>query len=120
MKPNSLDKLLEKAERLDKATLLILAKKFRSQRNFFGSIVDVIRDGVVIVDGAGNITFSNQSAIALFGLTNSKDDDIFRYIPGAKISMDPSLSTIDVEIIYPEKLGSKRSSIPFSESLQSM
>ncbi|MDR0351417.1 MAG: PAS domain-containing protein [Puniceicoccales bacterium] len=120
MKPNSLDKLLEQAERLDKSTLLILAKKFRSQRNFFGSIVDVIRDGVVIVDNAGNITFSNQSATALLGLTNSKNDNIFRYIHGAKISMDSSLSTTDVEINYPVKLTLKICSIPFSEGFQNM
>ncbi|MDR2735534.1 MAG: PAS domain-containing protein [Puniceicoccales bacterium] len=120
MKLNSLDKLLEKAERLDKSTLVSLAKKFRSQRNFFSAIVDVIRDGIVIVDPRGSITFSNRSAVALLGLTNSKNDNIFRYIPSVKIPVDSSVSTTDVEINYPAKLTIKVCSIPFSEDSKNM
>ena len=57
MKPrrSPLDRVLGRIEDLDEVNLGILVQKLAKERRLLETIFDVIRDGILVLDGAGSI-----------------------------------------------------------------
>ena len=63
-----LDKVLGKLEGLDEANLSNLVQRLARERKLLERVFDVIRDGILVLDGSGIITYSNLQGRRLIGL----------------------------------------------------
>jgi two-component system, sporulation sensor kinase E len=66
-----LDRVLGRIEDLDEVNLGILVQKLAKERRLLETIFDVIRDGILVLDGAGSIQYANLQGRRLIGLKES-------------------------------------------------
>ncbi|MCQ2396362.1 MAG: ATP-binding protein [Lentisphaeria bacterium] len=109
---NFRDRLQDRLEKLDAATL---RKYLRSELNttgFFEEIFDTIREGVIVLDNALRMRIVNPSAMRLFGITKDAiGKPVERYIRQIDLSgllQVPAdewgrFSRHEIEIFYPER-----------------
>ena len=73
MKPrrSPLDRVLGRIEDLDEVNLGILVQKLAKERRLLETIFDVIRDGILVLDGVGSIQYANLQGRRLIGLKES-------------------------------------------------
>ncbi|MBU61593.1 MAG: hypothetical protein CMI26_03720 [Opitutae bacterium] len=73
MKPrrSPLDRVLGRIEDLDEVNLGILVQKLAKERRLLETIFDVIRDGILVLDGAGSVQYANLQGRRLIGLKES-------------------------------------------------
>lgn len=74
-KKSSLDRILGHLDDLDSDNLGILAQRLAKERHFLETVIDVVQDGVLVIDAEGTILFANQQGCRLIGL---KDKEIGR------------------------------------------
>ena len=67
-KKSPLDKVLGKLEDLDEVNLSNLVQRLARERKLLETVFDVIRDGILVLDHNGIITYSNQQGRMLIGL----------------------------------------------------
>ena len=63
-----LDKVLGKLDDLDEVNLSNLVQRLARERKLLETVFDVIRDGILVIDSNGIITYSNQQGRRLIGL----------------------------------------------------
>ena len=63
-----LDKVLGRLEDLDEVNLSNLVQRLARERKLLETVFDVIRDGILVLDQKGIITYSNQQGRRLIGL----------------------------------------------------
>jgi signal transduction histidine kinase len=66
-----LDRVLGRIEDLDEVNLGILVQKLAKERHLLETIFDVIRDGILVLDGVGSIQYANLQGRRLIGLKES-------------------------------------------------
>ena len=59
-----LDKVLGKLDDLDEVNLGILVQRLARERKLLETVFDIIRDGVLVVDEDGVLTYSNTEGAA--------------------------------------------------------
>ena len=67
-----LDKVLGKLEDLDEVNLSNLVQRLARERKLLETVFDVIRDGILVLDESGVITYSNQQEEDLLDLSKIK------------------------------------------------
>ncbi len=108
-----LERILGRLENLDEKNLTILVNRLVRDRHLLESVFDIIRDGILVLDGESVIQYSNASALAFFGLRRSEigHSNIWRRIPelSQALHIDPDGSgqknrsaSCEIEIHYPE------------------
>lgn len=109
-----LDKVLGKLEDLDEANLSNLVQRLARERKLLETVFDVIRDGILVLDGSGVITYSNQQGRSLIGLKRELGDkvsllkaapDLARSLGLDRVANDsrPEVVVRETMIHYPEK-----------------
>ena len=63
-----LDRVLGRLDDLDEVNLGILVQRLARERKLLETVFDVIRDGVLVLDEKGSLTYSNQQGRSLIGL----------------------------------------------------
>ncbi len=126
-KPNSLDRILDRIEELDVANLSILVQRLARERRLLETILDTIREGILIIDGEGNIEHGNEAAGRMIGFDH-KDlgrNALWKLIPDLartlELSIEGEYSEIsvvsrEVQLTYPEDRYLRVYLIPFSDS----
>jgi len=71
-----LDKVLGKLEDLDEVNLSNLVQRLARERKLLETVFDVIRDGILVLDRNGVITYSNQQGRRLIGLKPELGDKV--------------------------------------------
>ena len=66
-----LDRVLGRLDDLDEVNLGILVQRLAKDRRLLETIFDVIRDGILVLDGAGSIQYANLQGRRLIGLKES-------------------------------------------------
>jgi len=112
MKSGFLDKLLERLDKLDPESLQAHFVRLVQERGLLETIFQSIQEGVIVIDGDGNLTYANRAAEQLMGFSfdSAKGRPVERYLrevdwkrilelnsPGS-----PGLFTREIEITYPE------------------
>ena len=69
---NPLDRVLGRLDDLDEVNLGILVQRLARERKLLETVFDVIRDGVLVLDEKGFLTYSNQQGRNLIGLKDTK------------------------------------------------
>jgi two-component system, sporulation sensor kinase E len=81
-KSSFLDKVLPRIGRLDEAGLQTVVQRLARERTFLETLFNTIEDGVLVVDEAGCILYSNQAVTRLLGLqSNVEGQAITDFIP---------------------------------------
>ena len=109
-----LDKVLGKLEDLDEVNLSNLVQRLARERKLLETVFDVIRDGILVLDRNGFITYSNQQGRKLIGLNSGLGDKVslLRAAPDLAKSLGidrfsddvrPEVIVREVLISYPDK-----------------
>ncbi|MDR1590543.1 MAG: GHKL domain-containing protein [Puniceicoccales bacterium] len=119
MKEEALRRLLARIEQLDQATLASLVRKFYSQRNVFEKVINVIRDGIVMVDWDGRILLANNVAEELLNVRNLRNMVLWKCAP--EILQQIDLAQIqeksivgEIHLTYPAEKILRFYSVPFA------
>lgn len=72
MKPGTVDKMIERWESLGPAELQSLLLRLVEQKGVFQQVFEVMKEGIILFDTEGQVTFANKAAGAIFGM-DSKD-----------------------------------------------
>ena len=125
-KPNSLNRILDRIEEMDEANLTILVQRLARERRLLETILDTIREGILIIDGEGIIEHGNEAAGRMIGF-DRKDlgrNPLWKLIPELartlELSIDGEYSEIsvvsrEVQLTYPEDRYLRVYLIPFND-----
>ena len=122
-----LDKVLGKLEDLDEANLSNLVQRLARERKLLETVFDVIRDGILVLDGSGVITYSNQQGRSLIGLKNELGDkvsllkaapDLARSLGLDRVANDsrPEVVVRETMIHYPERRHLRIYAVPIASA----
>ena len=67
MKPEFLDKLIDRLDRIDPESLQTYFLRLAQERGLLETIFQSIQEGVVVVDGAGKLIYANRAAESFLG-----------------------------------------------------
>ena len=109
-----LDKVLGKLEDLDEVNLSNLVQRLARERKLLETVFDVIRDGILVIDQNGVITYSNQQGRRLIGLKPELGEKVslhraapslFKSLGLDRLSENirPEVVVREILINYPEK-----------------
>ncbi len=108
-----LERILGRLEDLDEENLAILVNRLVRDRHLLESVFDIIRDGILVLDGASLIQYANEAAFRLLGLRKNEigRTNVWRRIPemSQALQIDPEednperfSASCEIEIHYPE------------------
>lgn len=123
-----LDKVLGKLEGLDEVNLSNLVQRLARERKLLETVFDVIRDGILVLDEIGIITYSNQQGRRLIGLKEGPAEkvpllraspDLARSLGLDRLSDDsrPEVVVRETLIHYPEKRFLRVYAVPIEGAL---
>jgi two-component system, sporulation sensor kinase E len=126
-KHSSLDKVLDRLDRLDAAGLRTLVQRLARERSLLDTVFNTLQEGVLVITTDGEIEYANAAAARLIGY---KEEDgaavtLWRLVPGLRASLDGNgiggqhegapLVTREFELTYPAVRVVRLYMVPFSE-----
>ena len=122
-----LDRVLGRIDDLDEINLGILVQKLARERKLLESVFDVIRDGVLVLDDKGFLTYSNQQGRTLIGIKEKQHDKVnirkvspeVAHALGLDMTQDnhyPEVVMREMQITYPEKRHLRIYAVPIEKS----
>ena len=67
MKSGFLEQLLRRIDRIDPGSLQTHFLRLAREKGLLETILQSIREGLVVVDGAGKVTYVNEAVVRLLG-----------------------------------------------------
>jgi PAS domain S-box-containing protein len=126
-KPTSLDKVLDRADRLDHAGLVTLVQRLARERALLDTVFNTLQEGVLVITAEGVIDYANDAAARLIGLKDQTGAaaTLWRLVPGLRASLGgigPAgaadglpLVTREFELTYPSPRVVRLYLVPFHE-----
>jgi len=112
MKAGFLDKLIERLDRLDPESLQAQFLRLVRERGLLETIFQSIQEGVIVVDGAGRLTYANRAAERFLGFSfeTARGRPVSRVLRAIEweriLKLDAAewsrLISHEIEITYPE------------------
>ncbi len=102
------DRLLGRVEDLDSRNLAILARRLDRERGLMETVLDTLREGVLVLNDDGGVAYANPAALALAGLDDAAlaGDAPPRFPPELAAALAPTVGggarSLEVEVTYPE------------------
>jgi two-component system, sporulation sensor kinase E len=105
MTPGFLEKLIQRIGRIRPEEVQDYLLRLAREKGFLETIFNAIHEGVIVTDALGNVSFVNDAACNLFGLT--REDCVGRALAERIVGLDWATlagNTIsrDMEIFYPQ------------------
>lgn len=122
-KLSSIERMLERIDTLDAATLATLAQRLGRERGLFERVFNVLQEGVLVLDAEGEIGYINAAARRLLGLriddAAAPTPSLWRLVPGLRALLTPALHahtslTREIELSYPEPRAVRLYLVPFA------
>lgn len=126
-KPSSLDKVLDRLDRLDAAGLRTLVQRLARERSLLETVFNTLQEGVLVVTADGEIDYANAAARELIGFKDEAGagPTLWRLVPGLRASLDGAAAggpktgqpvvTREFELTYPAPRVVRLYMVPFSE-----
>jgi PAS domain S-box-containing protein len=122
-----LDKVLGRLDDLDEVNLGILVQRLARERKLLETVFDVIRDGILVLDGKGDINYANIQGKKLIGLKENQATQVslLRAAPeiARAIGLDhgkkgthAEVIVREMEISYPELRYIRVYAVPIEEA----
>lgn len=107
MKNGFIEKLISRLDLVTPEEILNLVTRLVKEKGFLESVFEALREGMLILDPQGNVTFSNHSAVQLFGFekegyTGKNIDSLVKGLHWDSLSNPEKVICRDMEIFYPE------------------
>ncbi len=127
-KPNSLDKVLDRLDRLDAAGLRTLVHRLARERALLETVFNTLQEGVLVITADGEIDYANNAAAQLIGFKDEAgaEKTLWRLVPGLRASLEGDTAggwttgqpvvTREFELTYPAPRVVRLYMVPFSES----
>ena len=102
------DRLLGRVDDLDSRNLAILARRLDRERGLMETVLDTLREGVLVLNDDGGVAYANPAALALAGLDDAAlaGDAPPRFPPELAAALAPTVGggarSLEVEVAYPE------------------
>jgi len=102
------DRLLGRVEDLDSKNLAILARRIDRERNLMETVLETLREGVLVLGDDNRIAYANPAALALTGIGDEAATaaEPARFPPELAAALEPvpdgSARSREVEVTYPE------------------
>lgn len=113
MKAGFLDKLIEKLDKIDPQNLQAQFLRLWQEKGLLEAVFNVLRDGIIVLDSQGSITYTNSTAAAMLGFTPdaASNQPISKYLKDIEwariLNFEEKewskLISHEIEISYPEK-----------------
>ena len=122
-----LDKVLGRLDDLDEVNLGILVQRLARERKFLETVFDVIRDGILVLDDDGVLTYSNLQGRRLIGLKDEQSEKLFLHraapelaralgLDRTKLEPHPEVIVREMHISYPEHRQIRVYAVPIDET----
>jgi len=107
MKSGFLDKLIERLDRVSPEEVQTLVSRLVREKGFLENVFEALREGVLILDPTGVLTFGNRAALGMFGLHEThfqgqSIDHLVRGFDWEALARPDRVVSRDMEIFYPE------------------
>lgn len=112
MKSGFLDQLLRRIDRIDPGSLQTHFLRLAREKGLLETILQTIREGLIVVDGAGKVTYANEAVARLIGysaesmLHRTLDEAVPSLDWEGLMGLDPEAWTQmvnrEIEVTYPE------------------
>lgn len=102
------DRLLGRVEELDAKNLAILARRVDRERHLMETVLETLREGVLVLDQDNRVAYANPAALALTGLPPEAASaaEPARFPPELAAALESAgagaASSREVEVAYPE------------------
>jgi len=103
-----LDRVLGRIDDLDAQNLAILARRLERERDLMETVLDTLREGVIVLSHDGSIEYANHAAVRLLGVSEEAvaGTELRRVSPDIAKALDMPVAvealTREVEVRYPE------------------
>src|SRR5690349_7170267 len=89
-KPSSLDKVIDRLDRLDAGALRTLVQRLARERALLDTVFNTLQEGVLVVTADGEIDYANDAAARLIGFKDEPGTEktLWRLVPGLRASLD--------------------------------
>lgn len=126
-KPNPLDKVLDRLDRLDPAGLRTLVQRLARERALLETVFNTLHEGVLVITADGAIDYANDAAARLIGFKAEAgaESTLWRLVPGLRASLEGDgtggpaagqpVVTREFELHYPAPRVVRLYMVPFSE-----
>lgn len=126
-KPNPLDKVLDRLDRLDPAGLRTLVQRLARERALLETVFNTLQEGVLVITAEGTIDYANDAAAKLIGFKAGEGAEatLWRLVPGLRASLEghgaagpgtgQPVVTREFELHYPALRVVRLYMVPFSE-----
>lgn len=126
-KPNPLDKVLDRLDRLDPAGLRTLVQRLARERALLETVFNTLQEGVLVIAADGEIDYANDAAARLIGFkaeAGAEPATLWRLVPGLRASLEGDSAgqeagrpavTREFELHYPAPRVVRLYMVPFSE-----
>ncbi len=126
-KHSSLDKVLDRLDRLDAAGLQTLVQRLARERALLDTVFNTLQEGVLVITTDGEIDYANDAAVRLIGFKDEAgaEKTLWRLVPGLRASLGEEtagdkrsggpLVTREFELTYPAPRVVRLYMVPFSE-----
>lgn len=126
-KPSSLDKVLDRLDRLDDAGLRTLVQRLARERALLDTVFNTLQEGVLVITADGEIDYANHAAGQLVGFKDEAGAEkiLWRLVPGLRASLEGDTAggrkngqpvvTREFELTYPAPRVVRLYMVPFSE-----
>ncbi len=107
MKTGFLDKLITRLDLVTPEEVQSLVMRLVKEKGFLENVFEALREGVLILDPEGNVTFANHAGIGLFGFNESSFvgqniEQLVRGFDWKSLAHPERVVSRDMEIFYPE------------------
>lgn len=102
------DRLLGLADDLDPKNLAILARRLDRERNLMETVLDTLREGVLVLESDGRVAYANAAAASLVGISAEAlaAGEAVRFPPDLATALEltegTTAQTREMEVNYPE------------------
>jgi PAS domain S-box-containing protein len=103
-----LERVLGRIDDLDAQNLAILARRLERERDLMETVLDTLREGVIVLSHDGSIEYANHAAVRLLGVSEEAvaGTELRRVSPDIAKALDMPVAvealTREVEVRYPE------------------
>jgi signal transduction histidine kinase len=128
-RPDPLDSLVDRVDELDEASRANLISRLARERRLLNTVVNTLREGVIVLEASGRIEYANPSSREMLGLSDRDPAHLilWRAVPDLartlKISPKGVLHeeanvTRELELSYPQKRVVRLYLVPIEETVE--
>lgn len=128
-RPDPLDSLVDRVHELDEASRANLISRLARERRLLNTVVNTLREGVIVLEASGRIEYANPSSREMLGLSDRDLADVilWRAVPDLTRTLrisskgvlhEEANMTRELELTYPQRRVVRMYLVPIEEMVE--